>query len=72
VLQEGDEPVDSDLVQEYKHMFIKVNEWGSFEDSDIVRNGLRDCGTRVPDFVAEFERKLDSKPGLASDVCRFL
>lgn len=25
----------------------------------------------IPGFVAEFERELDSKPGLALDVCRF-
>jgi hypothetical protein len=68
------EDVDSGLVQEYKDIFNKVKEWGSFEYFDIKRNGLRKYGdaTRLCDFVAEFERKLDSKPGLASDVCCFL
>jgi hypothetical protein len=62
---EGDKPVDPDLVQEYEDsFFLKAKEWGSFEDSDIRRNSFRKYdGTRVPDFVAEFERKLDSKPG---------
>jgi len=73
-LHEGAKPVDSDLVQEYKNIFIKVNGWGSFEYSDIKENGLCQYDDRaiVPDFVAEFERKLDSKPGLASDVYCFL
>ena len=55
VLPEGD--VDSVLVREYNNLFIKVNEWGTFEDSDIEWNGLREYvhdGT-VPDFVAEAE-----------------
>ena len=73
-LPEGD--VDSALVREYEDIFIKVNNWGTFEDSDIEQNGLRQYveyvdGT-VPDFVAEFERELDSKPGLAPDVSCFL
>lgn len=66
MLLEGD--IDSALIREYKDIFIKVNDWGTFKDSDIKRNGLRkhvDC----PDFAAEFERELDSKPGLALDVC---
>jgi hypothetical protein len=72
-LPEGDKPVDSGLVRDYEDIFIKVKNWGAFEGSDIERNGLhkyRD-GT-VPDFVTEFERELDGKPCLASDVCCFL
>ncbi len=45
---------------------------GAFEDSNIERNGLREYVGTVPDFVAEFERKSDGKPGLAPDVCCFL
>ena len=72
-LHEGDKPIDSELVREYKNIFIKVNSWGSFEYRDIRQNGLcqYDNWARVPDFVAEFERKLDIMPGLASDVCCF-
>ena len=72
ILPKGD--VDSVLMREYNNLFIKVNEWGSFEDSNIERNGLREYihdGT-VPDFVAEAERDLDSKLGLSPDVCCFL
>ena len=45
---------------------------GAFEDSDIERNGLREYVGTVPDFVAEFERKLNGKPVLAADVRCFL
>ena len=72
---EGDGLLDSTLVTEYEDIFIKVKEWGTFESSDIERNGIQICGddgTQVPDFVAEFERELDIKPGLAPDVCCFL
>ena len=72
-LPEGDKPVDSGLVREYEDIFIKVKQWGTFESSDIERNGLRIYvdGT-VPDFVAEFERELHRKAGLAPEVCCFL
>ncbi len=51
-----------------------MKEWGAFESSDIERNGIHRCddGTPVPDFVTKFEQELDSKAGLAPDVCRFL
>ncbi len=63
-LPEGDEFVDSALVREYEDIFIKVKEWGAFESSDIERNNLRMYvdGT-VSDFVAKFERELQSKTG---------
>jgi hypothetical protein len=72
-LLEGGKPPDSDFVREYEDFFIKVKQWGAFEGSDIEGNGLRSNvhGT-VPDFVVEFERELDDKPGLDPDVCRFL
>jgi hypothetical protein len=74
VLPEAHKPVNSDLVIEYENLFIKVKEWDAFDDSDVERNGLceYDDGIPVPEFVAEFEQKLDSKPGVAPDVCCFL
>jgi hypothetical protein len=69
---EGDRPVDSDLVREYADIFVRVEGWGGFESSDVEGNDLgRYVNGTVPDFVAEFERKLDGKPGLAPDVCCF-
>lgn len=35
VFPEGAKPVDSDVVQRYKDIFIKVKEWESFDDSVI-------------------------------------
>ena len=71
------------LVREYEDIiFIKAKDWGAFEStdhsvrywnfSDIEQNGLQLLvdGT-VQDFVAEFERESDSKPGLAPNVCCF-
>ena len=52
-----------------------MKEWGTFEGSDIDRNGIRMFSEgRIPalDFVANLEEKLDSKPGLDSEVCCFL
>lgn len=65
--------VDSDFVRVYEDNFIKVNQCGAFEGSDIERNSLHECvhGT-APDFVIEFERELDGKPGLDPDVCCYL
>ena len=71
-LPEDDRSIDSGLVREYEDIFIRVKQWGAFEDSDIVRNDLCEDGSQQkPDFVAELERKLDSEPGLAPDVCCF-
>jgi hypothetical protein len=73
-LPEGDKLLDSAHVKEYEDIFIKVNGLGAFESSDIERNGIHVSYNRtlVPDFVAKFEQELDSKPGLAPDVCCFL
>jgi hypothetical protein len=70
-LPEGDKFLYSTLVKEYEDIFIKVKQWGAFESSDIERNGIHifHDKTLVPDFVAKFEQELDSKPGLAPDVC---
>jgi len=53
----GPIPVDSDLVDEYKDTFVKVKDWGGFDEFDIDRNELLavESHLRVPDFVAEFE-----------------
>jgi hypothetical protein len=53
-------------------MFIKVNKWQIFQDSDIALNDIHDHNETnrdpAPDFVAKFERILDRKPGLRSGV----
>jgi hypothetical protein len=50
-----------------------VKTWGTFESPDIENNGLEmPYRGKVPEFVAKFEQKLDSKPGLAPDVWCFL
>ena len=72
---EGNVVVDSEsaLAREYKDIFIKVKKWGAFEWSDVRRNGLNILYTgTAPEFVVDFEQKLNSKPCLAPDVCRFL
>ena len=63
--------LDSDLVREYRDIFIIVKKWDSFGSSDEGLNNLWEVDW-APDFVAEFERMLDSKPGLAPDVGSFL
>jgi hypothetical protein len=62
------------FVEDYEDIFITVTEWGAFQASDIERNWIRISSegcTPAPDFVADLEQKLDSKPGLESDVCCF-
>ena len=54
---------NSALVKKYKNIFICVNKWGAFGQSDIDR-----CKT-VPGFVTRFEQELYEKPGVATDVC---
>ena len=63
--------LDSDLVKEYRDIFIVVENWDSFDRLDMNLNNLWEVDWS-PDFVAEFERMLDSKPGLAPDVGSFL
>jgi len=57
-------------------MFIKVNQWQIFQDSDIALNDIHDHNERnrnpAPDFVTKFERMLDRKPGLRSHVACLL
>ena len=59
--------LSSELVKEYKDMFIHVGNWDRLQHSDLILNNVLSAGT-VPEFVAEFERKLDGKPALAADV----
>jgi hypothetical protein len=62
------------FLRDYKDIFIKVKERGAFKSSDVEGNSIHICGddgTPVPDFVAEFERELQSKAGLAPDTCCF-
>jgi hypothetical protein len=68
---EDDLVLDSNLLEEYNDFFIEVTKWGAFESSDIELSNVWEA-TSVPDFVAEFEGKLDNKPGLAPDVRCFL
>ena len=64
--------LDSAFVKKYEDIFIKVNEWGIFQNSDIELNDICDALTITPNFVTEFERMLDRKPGLRLDVGCFL
>jgi len=73
-LPEGDQVLNSALVKDYEDIFISVNRFGTFESSDfdLSRISEYDDETPVPDYVAESERELRRKPGLATDVCYFL
>jgi len=57
----------SEFVQRYHPIFINVEKWGVFSQSDIDLNSIRNARS-VPDFVENFERKLVSKPNVAPDV----
>ena len=37
---EGDNPVKSGFVSEYKDGFLRVTEWGDLEESDIGRSEI--------------------------------
>jgi hypothetical protein len=63
--------LNTDLSKEYEDIFIHLDEWEGVEEDDLSLNSIRDP-ISVPDFAAEFERKLDSKPVLAADVRQFL
>ena len=52
-------------------MFIRMRIYNRFQESDIELNKVWPTEL-APDFVTDFERKLDSKPALASDVRQFL
>ena len=48
-------------------MFIHMENWNRFQESDIDLNDVWPTSS-APEFVADYERKLDSKPALANDV----
>jgi hypothetical protein len=70
-LREVEGILNSAFVKKYEDTFIKVKKRGSYKESDINENHIR-LETSAPDFVSNFEQQLDSKPGLADDVCYFL
>jgi hypothetical protein len=70
-LPEDKRVLNSDYLEEYEGIFIKVKTRGGFESSDIELNDVKRTRS-VPGFVAEFERTLDSQPGLARNVRSFL
>jgi hypothetical protein len=72
-LSKDNRPLRDVFDEHYQDIFIKVKQWGAFEESDIEANGLHEYrdGT-LPDFVAKFNQELDSKPGLDPEVCCFL
>ena len=63
---------DSSDVTRYKVMVMKVHQWQPFQPSDIALNNIRHGGVKtrvsIPDFVTNFERMLDTKPGLRPDI----
>jgi len=66
--------VISDLVKAYGVMFIKVNEWKKFQETDIALNHIshEEDTHPAPDFVTKFEQMLDRKPGLSGEAVRFV
>ncbi|KAI9437875.1 hypothetical protein F5148DRAFT_1021303 [Russula earlei] len=64
---EVSQALNSELVKEYKDIFINVSNWGDFEEADIHGNHIVEA-TAVPQFVTEFEKKLDSKPTVTPDL----
>jgi hypothetical protein len=63
--------LSSDLVKEYDDMFIHMKDYNRFQESDIELNEVFPAES-APEFVAVYERRLDSKPALAGDVRQFL
>jgi hypothetical protein len=48
-----------------------MENWNRFQESDIELNDVWHSAS-APEFVADYESKLDSKPALANDVHEFL
>jgi len=65
--------LDSELVKKYEAYFINVGKFDSrsFKHDDIGLNEIYEEWS-PPDFVLEFEQKLDSKPGVAHEVHNLL
>ena len=59
-----------ELVKDYEDMFIKVGQWQTWKRFDIDLNNIHDETDEnpAPDFVTNFERMLDRKPGLRPEV----
>jgi hypothetical protein len=62
--------IDSPFIAKYENIFVKLRKWGKFEDADLDLNDMRRAPVQVPDFVAEFRRRLCIRPGLATHVRR--
>jgi hypothetical protein len=76
MLPEGveNELVYSDFIQSYESIFIIVNDWEQLGHSDLERSHIDEVQeeTSVPNFVTNFERRLDREPYLLPNVRRFL
>ena len=64
---------DPEVVKLYRDIIIQVHKWGDYTELDVIQNEIKaNTEIPVPRFVAEFEEKLDSNPGVAPDVRDFL
>ena len=63
--------LSSELIHKYKDIFIHIIIYNKFQESDIKLNKVWPMGLAL-DFIADYERKLDSKPALASNMHQFL
>ncbi|KZT00389.1 uncharacterized protein LAESUDRAFT_556213 [Laetiporus sulphureus 93-53] len=60
---------DPEVVKLYRDIIIQVHKWGDYTELDVVQNEIKaNTEISVPRFVAEFEEKLDSNPGVAPDM----
>jgi hypothetical protein len=66
--------LNSELVKDFEDIFINVHEWEIFQESDIDLNNILEASNEIPapDFVTNFERMLDRKPGLRPEVPCYL
>jgi hypothetical protein len=62
--------LNSELVKDYEDIFINVHEWEIFQESDIDLNNILEASNEIPapDFVTNFERMLDRRPGLRPEM----
>ncbi|KZT07817.1 uncharacterized protein LAESUDRAFT_107131 [Laetiporus sulphureus 93-53] len=64
---------DPEVVKLYRDIIIQVHKWGDYTELDVIQNEIKaNTEISVPRFVAEFEEKLDSNPGLAPDMLEAL
>jgi hypothetical protein len=52
-------------------MFFYMKDYNRFQESDTELNKIWPTESN-PEFVADYERRLDSKPALVGDVRQFL